>query len=61
MGKSSFPGLVRFKTEYLFGYNFFPKRYLPQLFTLCDIFEYTIYPTPPPGQDMTQGHFLSGV
>ena len=22
---------------------------------------YPIYPTPPLGQDMTQGHFLSGV
>ena len=24
-------------------------------------FEYIIYPTPPLGQDMTQGQFLSGV
>ena len=23
--------------------------------------KYTIYPTPPLGQDMTQGHFLNGV
>ena len=27
----------------------------------CTHFDYHIYPTPPLGQDMTQGQFLSGV
>ena len=31
------------------------------MFISLNVFVYLIYPTPPLGQDMTQGQFLSGV
>ena len=36
-------------------------RYFSIRLVVLTLFEGTIYPTPPLGQDMTQGQFLSGI
>ena len=61
MGK--FEAIVTYYFDFLFLISVFISLLIICIlcFGMCQTTKDPIYPTPPLGQDMTQGHFLSGV